>query len=253
MHAAYHLGRALQAGRVWTNCYHLYPADAAFGGYKQSGIGRENRTMISSTTRDQDPAGQLLTAQARDVSPPDRVTKAPDAPVAGRQSCLQSRQVRDMTAEKTTGGAMPLLNEQAGYLISMAARAPSVHNTQPWRFAMSPRAVELRQRDFDLGRGLGLLTEGGGPPTATAILLTSRDRRADWLRAGQTLQRLLLHAASQWVFAALYTQPLEAAAIRQQIKTSLAMPGWPQIILQLGVARSSHATARRSAGELTDP
>ena len=330
-----------------------------------------------------------------------------------------------MTSEKTTGGAMPFLNEQAGYLISMAARAPSVHNTQPWRFAMSPRAVELYadtsrklradplgremliscgaalfglrlavrslgyvpvvdllpdparlrllarvrlgeavpmtaaerkmleavphrhthrgafepdplpdgllaglqhdaiaegatlaltdehsyaklvaitapvgrirdrdqanrdevrrwtrdatdprrdgvpahafagrsadqagrlpQRDFDLGRGLGLLTDGGRPPAATAVLLTSRDRRADWLRVGQALQRLLLHAASQWVFAALYTQPLEAAAIRQQIKTSLAMPGWPQIILQLGVARSSQATARRSAGELTDP
>jgi aldehyde dehydrogenase len=46
MHAAYHLGRALQAGRVWTNCYHLYPAHAAFGGYKQSGIGRENRKMM---------------------------------------------------------------------------------------------------------------------------------------------------------------------------------------------------------------
>src|SRR5215510_15640908 len=35
MHAAYHLGRSIQAGRVWTNCYHLYPAHAAFGGYKQ--------------------------------------------------------------------------------------------------------------------------------------------------------------------------------------------------------------------------
>ena len=46
MHAAYHLGRAIQAGRVWTNCYHLYPAHAAFGGYKQSGIGRENHKMM---------------------------------------------------------------------------------------------------------------------------------------------------------------------------------------------------------------
>ena len=46
MHAAYHLGRAIQAGRVWTNCYHLYPAHAAFGGYKQSGIGRENHRMM---------------------------------------------------------------------------------------------------------------------------------------------------------------------------------------------------------------
>ena len=42
---AYKAGRAIQAGRVWTNCYHLYPAHAAFGGYKKSGIGRENHQM----------------------------------------------------------------------------------------------------------------------------------------------------------------------------------------------------------------
>jgi aldehyde dehydrogenase len=43
---AYRMGRNIQAGRVWTNCYHLYPAHAAFGGYKQSGIGRENHKMM---------------------------------------------------------------------------------------------------------------------------------------------------------------------------------------------------------------
>ena len=43
---AYRFGRAIQAGRVWTNCYHLYPAHAAFGGYKASGIGRENHKMM---------------------------------------------------------------------------------------------------------------------------------------------------------------------------------------------------------------
>jgi aldehyde dehydrogenase len=43
---AYRVGRELQAGRVWTNCYHLYPAHAAFGGYKQSGFGRETHKMI---------------------------------------------------------------------------------------------------------------------------------------------------------------------------------------------------------------
>jgi aldehyde dehydrogenase len=42
---AYRMGRGIQAGRVWTNCYNLYPAHAAFGGYKQSGIGRENHKM----------------------------------------------------------------------------------------------------------------------------------------------------------------------------------------------------------------
>jgi len=43
---AYRFGRAIKAGRVWTNCYHLYPAHAAFGGYKKSGIGRENHKMM---------------------------------------------------------------------------------------------------------------------------------------------------------------------------------------------------------------
>ena len=45
-HTSYRAGRAIQAGRVWTNCYHMYPAHAAFGGYKKSGIGRENHKMM---------------------------------------------------------------------------------------------------------------------------------------------------------------------------------------------------------------
>ena len=43
---AYRFGRGIQAGRVWTNCYHLYPAHSAFGGYKKSGFGRENHKMM---------------------------------------------------------------------------------------------------------------------------------------------------------------------------------------------------------------
>jgi aldehyde dehydrogenase len=45
MNTAFRMGRGIQAGRVWTNCYHQYPAHAAFGGYKQSGIGRENHKI----------------------------------------------------------------------------------------------------------------------------------------------------------------------------------------------------------------
>lgn len=43
---AWRMGRGIQAGRVWTNCYHLYPAHAAFGGYKKSGVGRETHKMM---------------------------------------------------------------------------------------------------------------------------------------------------------------------------------------------------------------
>jgi len=46
VNSAYRMGRAIQAGRVWTNCYHAYPAHAAFGGYKGSGIGRETHLMM---------------------------------------------------------------------------------------------------------------------------------------------------------------------------------------------------------------
>lgn len=46
MHQAYEIARKIEAGRVWVNCYHLYPAHAAFGGYKQSGIGRETHKMM---------------------------------------------------------------------------------------------------------------------------------------------------------------------------------------------------------------
>jgi aldehyde dehydrogenase len=46
VHQAYQIARKIEAGRVWVNCYHVYPAHAAFGGYKQSGIGRETHKMM---------------------------------------------------------------------------------------------------------------------------------------------------------------------------------------------------------------
>lgn len=111
----------------------------------------------------------------------------------------------------------------------------------------------LPQRDFDLGRGLGLLDTGGPPPAATAVLLTPGDGRGDWLCAGQALHRVLAHAASRWVFATMHTQPLEAAVIRELIRDRLALPGAPQMILQLGLARSTNSTARRPPSELLEP
>ena len=106
-------------------------------------------------------------------------------------------------------------------------------------------AGRLPQRDFDLGRGIARLPAGGAPPFATAVLLTPGDRRADWLRAGQALYRLLLHAASQQVFASLHTQPLEDAVTRDLISGQLALPGHPQMLLQLGPATTASTTARR--------
>ena len=114
----------------------------------------------------------------------------------------------------------------------------------------SHRAGRLPQRDFDLGRGLGLLSAGGPVPPVTAVLVTQGDGEEEWLQAGQALFRLLLHAASQWVFASLNTQPLEDAAIRSLIRNRLALAGSPQMLLALGVSRTAHPTARRPAADL---
>ena len=83
----------------------------------------------------------------------------------------------------------------------------------------------LPQRDFDLGRGLGSLPAGGPAAPVTAVLFTPGDSEEDWLHAGQALQRLLLHAATQWVFACLNTQPLEDAATRALIRDHLGPAG----------------------------
>jgi hypothetical protein len=102
------------------------------------------------------------------------------------------------------------------------------------------------ERDFDLGRGLGLQPDGGSAAAVTAVLVTACDSEEDWLRAGQALNRLLLHAASQWCFA----QPLQAAAARTLIRSRLALPGAPQLLLQFGVSRTARSVGRRPAADL---
>ncbi len=114
-------------------------------------------------------------------------------------------------------------------------------------------AGQLPRRDFDLGRGIGLLPAGGPAPLVTAALLTPGDGERDWLRAGQALHRLLLRAASRWVFARLNTLPLEDTATRSRVRDCLAAPGSPQMLLELGISRTAHATARRPATDLAEP
>jgi len=136
---------------------------------------------------------------------------------------------------------------------SAAEPAPDGVPAQAFPAASDDQPGRLPQRDFDLGRGLGLLPGGGPPPAATAVLLTTSDGPADWLRAGQALHRLLAHAATRWVFASLHTQPLESEPIRALIRDRLALPGNPQMLLQLGCAHTTRATARRKPADLTEP
>jgi hypothetical protein len=105
----------------------------------------------------------------------------------------------------------------------------------------------LPQRDF--GKP-GTLRAAGSAPPVTAILTTSGDTPADWIRAGQALHRILLHAATRWVFASLQTQPLELAPPRAELAARLQVAGHPQMILQLGRSNAAGPTPRRPAVEI---
>jgi hypothetical protein len=88
------------------------------------------------------------------------------------------------------------------------------------------------------------------PPSATAILVTAGDTPTDWLRAGQALNRMLVHAAGTWVFAALNSQPMESPPLRALVRARLYLPGAPQMLLEFGRAHTAAATARRPVEDL---
>jgi nitroreductase len=89
----------------------------------------------------------------------------------------------------------------------------------------------------------------GVAPAATAVLVTGADTPDDWLRAGQALNRLLLRAATRWVFASLHSQPLEIPRYREQVRDLLSIPGQPQMLLQFGRSNTALATPRRRQAE----
>lgn len=110
-----------------------------------------------------------------------------------------------------------------------------------------PSAPRLPPRDYGEP---GLLPAGGSPPPVTAVLVTGSDRPADWILAGQALHRILLHAATRWVFASLQSQPLELPAMRAEISARLDLTGAPQMILQFGRSNTAAATPRRMVADI---
>jgi hypothetical protein len=107
-------------------------------------------------------------------------------------------------------------------------------------------APRFRQRDFGAAEAGD---SAGEPPAVTAVLATAADTADDWLRAGQALNRLLLRAATRWVFASLQSQPLESPCYRQQVGDLLSLRGQAQMLLQFGRANTAAATPRRRQAE----
>jgi hypothetical protein len=111
-------------------------------------------------------------------------------------------------------------------------------------------------RDFAAGQGWGLAAPaaaGERSPGVVCLLATSANEPADWVAAGQALQRVLLRAAACGVAAALHSQPLELPQLRDFIRVQLAARAHPQLIIRLGVTRQAGAGAasiRRPVGEV---
>ena len=88
------------------------------------------------------------------------------------------------------------------------------------------------------------------PSCITRLLTTSVDHPADWIHAGQALQRVLLLASSGQVAAALHSQPLELPLLRDFIRTHLIDRAYPQMVLRFGATGERAVSVRRPVDEV---
>ena len=109
-------------------------------------------------------------------------------------------------------------------------------------------------RDFARGRGWGLPPSSAQAAARSAgvvcLLTTAADRPADWINAGQALQRVLLTSAAYGVAAALHSQPLELRPMRQFIRAQLSDGSYPQLVLRLGTVTQTARSVRRPAASV---
>ncbi|HTR71077.1 MAG TPA: hypothetical protein VMH41_12735 [Mycobacteriales bacterium] len=110
----------------------------------------------------------------------------------------------------------------------------------------------LAARDLDRGRGIGSADPDGGLPESISVIVTPTDVQADWLVAGQAMERVLVRAAQDWAFAAIDSQMVELPHIRAELRRALGVSGFPQIILRLGHAGSAPSTPRRPVDDVLE-
>ena len=145
--------------------------------------------------------------------------------------------------------------EQAAWVVAPdSARHDGI---PPAAYPAEPARTEpdFPGRDFAAGQGWGLAIPAAGERSSgvVCLLATSANEPADWVAAGQALQRVLLRAAACGVAAALHSQPLELPQLRDFIRVQLAARAHPQLIIRLGVTRQSGAGAasiRRPVGDV---
>jgi nitroreductase len=126
----------------------------------------------------------------------------------------------------------------------------------PTAYPAHPEHMEpsFRSRDFAHGHGWGLPPDAEEPVLRSAgvvgLLTTSVDQPADWIHAGQALQRVLLVASSYHVAAALHSQPLEIPLLRDFIRIHLSGRAYPQMVLRLGATSEKAVSVRRPVDDV---
>jgi hypothetical protein len=157
--------------------------------------------------------------------------------------------------------AEQLLQQNPDYCLEMARWAPRPGSARPDGVHEDayPRDSERTDphyaaRDFARGHGWGLTDDERQEATGVVALLTTRsDGRADRLRAGQGLQRLLLRAAEDDVSAAFHTQALEIPELREFVRTRFCDGAHPQMIIRMGRSDREIKSVRRPPEDVTGP
>ncbi|TDC19833.1 Acg family FMN-binding oxidoreductase [Actinomadura bangladeshensis] len=211
---------------------------------------RRRRTHRGGFGPDPVPAG-VLSAMRHDAEREGaRLVEAVDVHVKGALAAL-------------TEAAEHVQERTPAYAAEIARWAPSPRTSRAdgVQEAAYPRQVPQTRphfpaRDFARGHGWGAQsTREGGPALAglTLLLVSAGDGPADWLRAGQALQRVLLRAAERDLAAAFHTQALEVPELRVFIRDRFCNGAYPQMLLRLGVLKGDELeTVRRPVEEVTE-
>lgn len=124
-----------------------------------------------------------------------------------------------------------------GYALGMSDAAALVH---PLLVRLSSPAHAEAER----ARGRAIGTK------ALLVLSTARDGRAEWIRAGEALQRVLLRATAAGLYASYFQQPIELADLRARLRDTIGDPGVPQVMFRIGYGLEVRPTPRRRVGEV---
>lgn len=186
-----------------------------------------------------------------------------------QQAAKENATLSLLTQDRQRAGALAAVVEAGDYALRLdsarskeeARWAPGPHSRRrdgvpPTAYPAHPERTEpsFRSRDFAHGHGWGLPPDAEEPVLRSAgvvgLLTTSVDHPADWIHAGQALQRVLLVATTYSVAAALHSQPLEIPLLRDFIRIHLSGHAYPQMVLRLGATSETAVSVRRPVDEV---